>query len=483
MRLLAIDIGAESGRAVVGTFDGSRLTAEEVHRFANVPVRLAGTLHWDFLRIYGDVLDGIRTAGEVSSMGVDTWGVDFGLLDQRGRLLSNPVHYRDPRTAGAVEKATRHVSRAEIYAATGIQFMEINTLYQLFASAADVERAERLLLMPDLLNHFLCGSQVSEFTNATTTQCYDPRRGQWAVNLLNRLGIPSHVLPEVVPPATVLGQLLPDVVDQVGCPGIQVIAPGTHDTASAVAAMPLSADGTTAFLSSGTWSLVGLELPEPLINDAALQANVTNEGGVQGTTRLLKNVMGLWLVQQARHALSGRGAQSYEALTALAEHAPAGTAYIDPDDERFLRTANLLADVVAFCQETGQPAPGDDGTLVRVLLESLALKYAHVTEQLAGLTGRAIAAIHVAGGGTRNELLCQLTADATGLPVQAGAAEATAIGNLIVQALALGEIRSLEEGRELVRNSFPVRCYEPHGDWSAAREHFAHLLDRGVISR
>jgi rhamnulokinase len=474
MRLLAIDIGAESGRAVVGAFDGSRIITEEVHRFPNVPVRLGGTLFWDFLRIFGDVVDGIHKAGAVTSVGVDTWGVDFGLLDHKGRLLSNPVHYRDARTAGVMQQVVQRIPREAIYEATGIQFMEINTLYQLVASRAELERAERLLLMPDLVNHFLCGSDVSEFTNATTTQCLDPRRGEWANEMLERLGIPRRILPEVVPPGTVLGKLLPELGDQ----DLRVIAPGTHDTASAVAGMPLAAD--MAFLSSGTWSLVGLELPEPLVNAAALEANVTNEGGVAGTTRLLKNVMGLWLVQQARQGMPSR--PSYEALTALAEEAPAGTAFIDPDDERFLRTTDLPADVARFCQQTGQPSPGDDGTLVRVVLESLALKYAAVLEQLQRLTGRDIRALYVAGGGARNELLCQLTADATGLPMQAGAAEATAIGNLIVQAMALGEVASLAEGRELVRNSFPVRCYEPHGDWSAARDRFSQLLERGVLS-
>jgi rhamnulokinase len=486
LRLLAIDIGAESGRAVVGAFDGDRLSVEEAHRFANVPVRLGGTLHWDVLRIFGDVVDGIRKAGEVTSVGIDTWGVDFGLLDRQGRLLSNPVHYRDARTAGVMRQVLQRVPKEEIYAATGIQFMEINTLYQLVAAGADLERAERLLLMPDLLNHFLCGSSSGEFTNATTTQCFDPRRRQWAGELLARLGIPVRILPEVVAPGTVLGELLPEVAEQVGQHHLPVVAPGTHDTASAVAAMPLSADGTTAFLSSGTWSLIGLELPEPLIDQASLEANVTNEGGVAGTTRLLKNVMGLWLVQQARQAFAqygGQAAPSYESLTALAEHAPGGTAFIDPDAERFLRTTNLPRDVAAFCQETGQPVPADEGTLIRVLLESLALKYALVLEQLARLTGRQVRTLYVAGGGARNELLCQLTADATGRPVHAGAAEATAIGNLIVQALALGEVSSLAEGRELVRNSFPVRCFEPHGDWSAARERFSSLLDRGVISR
>jgi rhamnulokinase len=480
LRLLAIDIGAASGRAVVGDFDGERLTVDEAHRFPNVAVRLGGTLYWDVLRILADVQDGVRRAGEVAALGVDTWGVDFGLLDARGRLIGNPVHYRDGRTAGTLERMTQRVSRAEVYEATGIQFLEINTLNQLLAMAEaedpQLQSAERLLLMPDLINHFLCGSAVSEYTNATTTQCFDPRHGGWALELVERLGVPARIFPEVVPPGTMLGTLAER--------DTRVVAPATHDTGSAVAAMPLALDGATAFVSSGTWSLVGLEVHQPVINEQALAANVTNEGGVAGTTRLLKNVMGLWLVQEARRALGEPGAEppSYEALTTLAERAPSGTAFIDPDDARFLRPGDVRSAVTSYCGETRQPAPDDPGTLMRVLLESLALKYASVLGELQQLTGRAVASIYVVGGGARNELLCRLTANATGLPVLAGAAESTAIGNLIVQALALGELASLAEARELVALSFPARAYEPNGDWSAARERFAQLRNTGVIA-
>jgi rhamnulokinase len=480
LRLLAIDIGAESGRAVVGGFDGARLTVDEAHRFPNVAVRLGGTLYWDVLRILADVEEGVRRAGEVAALGVDTWGVDFGLLDARGRLIGNPVHYRDRRTAGTLERLSQRVSRAEVYEATGIQFLEINTLNQLLAMAdaedPQLHSAERLLLMPDLINYFLCGSAVSEYTNATTTQCFDPRRGGWALELVERLAIPARIFPEVVPPGTVLGTLAER--------GTRVVAPATHDTGSAVAAMPLALDGATAFVSSGTWSLVGLEVHQPVINEQALAANVTNEGGVAGTTRLLKNVMGLWLVQEARRALGEPGAEppSYEVLTTLAERAPSCTAFIDPDDARFLRPGDVRAAVTSYCGETRQPAPDDPGTLTRVLLESLALKYASVLGELQQLTGRAVSSIYIGGGGARNELLCRLTAAATGLPVLAGAAESTAIGNLIVQALALGELASLAEARELVALSFPARAYEPNGDWSAARERFAQLRNTGVIA-
>ncbi len=476
LRLLAIDVGAESGRAVVGHFDGARLTLDEAHRFPNVAVRLGSTLHWDFLRIFGDVLECIRKAEDVASVGIDTWGVDFGLLDRQGRLIANPVHYRDERTAGILERMTERVAQKEVYAATGIQFMEINTLNQLFAlvetSDPQLEEAERLLLMPDLLNHFLCGSSLSEYTNATTTQCYDPLRGGWALELLGRLNIPTQLFPEVVRPGTVLGSLEDHKT--------KVVAPATHDTGSAVAACPLAEDGSIAFLSSGTWSLVGLEVGQPFITEQAREANVTNEGGVNGTTRLLKNVMGLWLVQEARRSVAPDA--SYEALAHMAEQAPSGTAFVDPDDARFLRPSNIRAAVADYCHETGQTPPDDAATLVRVLLESLALKYATVIDLLATLTGRPIAGIHVVGGGARHELLCRLTADATGLPVYAGAVEATAIGNLVVQALALGELGSLKEARTLVAESFPARCYEASGDWTAARGRFARMLNTGVIA-
>jgi rhamnulokinase len=468
---------------MVGTFDGSRLELQEAHRFPNVPVRLGGTLHWDVLRLFGDIITGVRAAltlGEVASVGVDAWGVDFGLLDARGRLLGNPVHYRDRRTEGMLERANQRVAREAIYATTGIQFMAINTLYQLLAMAQshdpDLDRTERLLLIPDLLHHFLCGSDVGEYTNATTTQCFDVVSGTWAVELLSQLDIPTRIFPEIVPPGTFLGSLRADVAAEVGG-NMRVVAPGTHDTASAVAATPLPTDGSTAFLSSGTWSLLGLELRQPVLSVAAREGNLTNEGGVAGTIRLLKNVMGLWLVQEARRALVNSGsALSYEQLSAMAQSAPGVTAFVDPDDERFLRPGDLPTAVNAFCSETAQPPTADAGTLVRILLESLALKYAVVLRQLEAASGQAIDTIHIVGGGSNNAFLCQLTANASGLPVLAGPAEATALGNLIVQAISLGELASLAEARAVVAASFPARRYEPASDWSAARQRFAEML-------
>jgi rhamnulokinase len=474
LRLLALDLGAESGRALTGSFDGSRLNLEVAHRFPNLPVRMGGTLYWDFPRLFGDVLTGLQSAlaaGPVTSVGVDGWGVDFGLIDQRGRLIANPVHYRDTRTSGLLETALERVSKEDVYSRTGIQFMPINTLYQLLAMSgdADLERAHRLLMIPDLVHHFLCDSIVGEYTNATTTQCFDVSAGAWSASLLSDLDIPVRLFPEVVPPGTRLGPLRSDIGAT-----LTVIAPATHDTASAVVATPLAADGSTAYLSSGTWSLIGLELPRPVLTSEAREGNLTNEGGVAGTVRLLKNVMGLWLIQEARRALGVT--LSYDELTAQAAEAAPFSAFIDPDDERFLRPGDLPANVRAFCVESGQPPPIDTASLARVVLESLALKYAVVLRQLEAASGRTVRAIHVVGGGSQNTLLCQLTANASGLPVLAGPSEATSIGNLVVQAIALGELRSVVEARQVVSECWPAQRYEPAGDWSEPRQRFDRIL-------
>jgi rhamnulokinase len=485
VRLAAIDLGAESGRVVVGTFDGSRLSVEDVYRFPNVPVPVAGTLHWDVLRLFGDIVTGLRKAGStgpIASVGVDTWGVDFGLLDARGRLLANPVHYRDTRTDGMVEAACAVVPRDEIYATTGIQFMPINSLYQLLsmARAGDplLRQADRLLMMADLFAHFLSGASVAEYTLASTGQALDAVARDWARPMLERLGIPTGLLPEIVPPGTVAGPLLADLAGASGLGSTRVILPGSHDTASAVVGTPI-ASPSTAYLSSGTWSLIGLEVPQPVISPVSQRANLTNEGGVAGTIRLLRNVVGLWLVQESRRALWPTGdAPSYEDLAGMAGTAPAFTAFIDPDDERFLRPGDLPARVREFCAETGQPVPADTGTLMRVLLESLALRYAAAIDQLAAASGYPIEALHIVGGGANHRLLCRLTAGATGLAVRAGPVEATAIGNLAVQAIAAGELASVAEARELVARSFPITTYDPAGDWAEARARFAGIVAR-----
>lgn len=486
-RMVALDLGAESGRAVLGFFDGERLQVEEIHRFPNIPVRVRGTLFWDVLRLFDGVKEALgraaRTAGgAIAAIGVDAWGVDFALLDRRGHLVGNPVHYRDRRTEGMMEAVFQRVPPEEIYARTGIQFMPINTLYQLFAMVVRedplLEIARTFLTIPDLFHYWLSGVPACEFTNATTTQCYDPGRGKWAWDLLERLGIPTHLFPQIQSPGTILGPLQPEVAEEVGLPHALVIAPASHDTGSAVAAVPFEDPGA-AYISSGTWSLVGVEVRTPILEDRARRENFTNEGGVGGTFRFLKNVMGLWLLQECRRTWAARGqAWDYEALVRLAETAPPLQAFIDPDDPRFLPPGDMPVRIQAFCQETGQPVPQGPAEIVRCILESLALKYRWVIERLEVLLGRRIPAIHVVGGGSRNALLCQWTADACGRPVLVGPAEATAIGNLMVQAMALGAVGSLEEARAVIRRSFVPTCYAPASSdrWEAAYHRFVRML-------
>jgi rhamnulokinase len=484
--MVAVDLGAQSGRVAAGRFDGELLEVTEAHRFENEPVRLRDTLHWDILGIYREVLSGLgaaRTAaGPVDSIGVDSWGVDFGLVDRRGRLVGNPVHYRDHRRAAAFPSVLERVPARELYERTGIQILPINTIYELAAMAADGDRslevAETLLLIPDLLHFWLAGTRVAEWTNATTTSCLDARTGAWAGDLLDRAGIPARLLPELVAPGTPLGPLAADVAAETGIEAATVVAVGTHDTASAVAAVPLR-DSGSAYISAGTWSLVGVEVEEPLITDAAFAANLTNEGGVAGTFRLLRNVTGLWLLHECRRAWAAAGEEySYDEVVSLVDDAPALGSLVDPDDPRFAPPGDMPARIRAFCAETGQPEPAGAGAVTRCILESLALKHADSVDLLGSVTGTPITEIHVVGGGARNELLCRWTADAAGLPVLAGAAEATLLGNLLVQAIALGELESVADARAVVRWSFAPTVHEPAGTsaWAEARDRFAGLI-------
>ena len=460
--MAAVDLGAQSGRVALGNFDGDRLSVVEIHRFPNTPVRTRGTLYWDVLRLYEDVLEGLTVAaGEtkaVDSVGIDTWGVDFGLLDRDGRLVQNPVHHRDRRTEGAMDALFAEVPAREIYERTGIQLMRINTLVQLYAAVTADERAleiaETLLLIPDLLHYWLSGVAACEFTNATTTQCLDPRAQAWAYDLLERLRIPSGVFPEVVRPATVLGALLDEVAERTRLRRVVVVAPATHDTASAVAAVPFR-NQRSAYVSAGTWSLVGVELAAPLIDDRTFASNLTNEGGIGGTVRLLRNVNGLWLVHECQRTWASRGnVLDVPELVEMAEQAPPFRSFIDPNDPAFLPPGDMPDRIREFCARTNQPVPDEPGTVVRCILESLALKFRQTVELLARVTGDTPPELHIVGGGARNRLLCQWTADATGLLVLAGPEEATLVGNLIAQAIALGELASLEEAREVVRSSF-----------------------------
>jgi len=484
--ILAFDLGAESGRAMLGRLDSERLQLSEVHRFPNRPVASADGLHWDVQGLFAEIKRGLTLCceryGPPASIGVDTWGVDFGLLDGDGQLIFDPFHYRDRRTEGVMAEAFKRVPRRDIFEQTGIQFLPFNTLYQLFSMALDgsplLARAATFLTIPDLFNYRLTGRAVCEFTNATTTQFYDPRARAWATSLLQRLGIPTHFLPQVVMPGTHVGALLPAVAAETGAGSVPVVAPACHDTGSAVAAVPAEGDDF-AYISSGTWSLVGVEVREPVISDASLAANLTNEGGVGGRFRLLRNVAGLWLLQECRSCwAAGGAAPSYDELASLAEQAPPFVSLVDPDDPSFSSPPDMPAAVVDFCRRTGQTEPSDRATVVRCILESLALKYRWVLEQIEEVLGYRVSVIHVVGGGTRNRALCRFTADATGRPVVAGPAEATAAGNVIVQAMALGQVASLEEGRALVRRSFEPTVHEP-GDrapWDEAFGRFSTLL-------
>jgi rhamnulokinase len=490
---LGIDLGAESGRVVASRFDGGRLQLEELHRFPNGPIEVAGSWRWDVLRLWAEIRSGLSAAARfgtaVASVGVDGWGVDYVLLSKSGELLGQAFHYRDPRTEGVLDRAVRTVPRSAIFAATGIQFLPFNTLYQLLAaqerSPELLRVADRLLLVPDFFHWCLCGSTAIEFTNATTTQFFNPITRSWALELLDRFGLPTHMLGEVIYPGTQLGHLRPDVRSGTGLGAIAVIAPATHDTGSAVAAVPVSNTGKAnwAYISSGTWSLVGIELPEAHLSPTVLTRNLTNEGGIDGTYRLLKNVMGLWLIQRCRLAFQESGAEhNYETLVAAAEAAEPLRSLIDPDDARFLKPAHMPAEIASFCRETGQPVPETIGQFVRCCLESLALKYRLVLGWLEEVTNTRIEVVHIIGGGARNRLLNHLTANACGRLVLAGPVEATAIGNVLVQARAVGELGTLADGRAVVRESFPVERFDPQADsrWLEAIGRFGQLTARAV---
>ena len=469
LSFVAADLGAESGRVMVGRLDGDRLSISEAHRFDSRPVRLPDGRHTDVLRIFGEIQHGLGAAaaqgGEIASVGVDTWGVDLALLDADGLLLGNPYHYRDAIGGTVMERTFARVPRAEIFAATGVQLMEINTLFQLLRlqerGSAALAAARHLVMVPDLFSFWLSGRVASEYTIATTSQCLDVARGRWATGLLERLSLPAAIFGEIVPPGTVLGDLLPHVAEEAGLPRRPVIAVGGHDTALAVAAVPAAGEGF-AYLSSGTWSLLGAEIPRPCIGEASRAANFTNEGGVGGTIRFLKNLCGLWLVQECRRHWARQGeADSYDRLTEMAAAASAFRSLLDVDDPAFAAPGDMPARIQAYCRQTGQPVPETRGEIVRTALDSLALKYRYVLAQMESILERRLEPLHVVGGGARNRLLCQLAADATGRAVVAGPVEATAAGNVLMQAVALGHLGSLAEAREVVRRSFEIATFEP----------------------
>ena len=477
---LAIDLGAESGRTIIGSLNDSLLSLTETHRFANGPVHLNDGLHWDVLRLWSDIKEGIYKSAKIENkldgIGLDTWGVDFALLDRNGALLSNPFHHRDARTDGILDNAFKRMSRAEIFKNTGIQFMQFNSLYQLLAMALQksplFEIATSFVTIPDLFNYWLSGEITNEFTNATTTQCFDPHKRTWSKNILDAFDIPSHLFKPVSDPGTQIGNLLPHLAEETGAGAIPVLLPACHDTGSAVVAVPAPAGNQDfAWISSGTWSIMGVEMNQPVVNEKALEYNFTNEGGVFNTWRLSKNVMGLWPVQECRREWTRRGEEmSFDALTQLASESDAFVSIIDPDYVEFLHPGDMPARIQKFCADTNQRVPQTKGEIIRVSLEGVALKYRLVLERLEELTNKHLDPIHIIGGGTKNHLLNQLTADSTGRTVITGPVEATAIGNILMQAIGMKHLSSLGEAREVVRASFEPEVYEPKrtADWDEA---------------
>ncbi|WP_190813941.1 rhamnulokinase [Saccharopolyspora pogona] len=473
MRLAAVDLGASSGRVMAGSIGPEHLALEEIRRFPNSGVRAGSTLYWDVLGIYREMLTGIAEAGPVEGVGIDSWAVDYGLLDSSGALLGNPVHYRDDRTDGVPERVAETVPERELYDITGLQQLPFNTLYQLVSEGDRLRAAETMLLIPDLLGYWLTGRIGAERTNASTTQLYDVRSRTWATGLAARVGIPSRLLPPLRDPGEQIGSLLPDLAAELALPQLPVVAVGSHDTASAVVAVPAEPGSTFAYISSGTWSLVGLELDQPELGEAALAANFTNEGGVDGKIRFLRNVMGLWVLQETLRTWTARGRQlALPDLLAKAADAPPLAAVVDIDAPAFLAPGDMPARIEQACRETGQRPPESPGEFVRCIVDSLALAYRRTVRQGAALAGKTVDVVHVVGGGARNELLCQLTADACEVPVLAGPIEAAALGNVLVQARALGaELPDLAVMRALVRRTQPLRRYVPTGgDWAAAEE-------------
>ncbi|MEC2343012.1 rhamnulokinase [Paenibacillus barengoltzii] len=508
--VLAFDLGASSGRAFIGEIRSEspddttgaaavmpgvrKLHITEIHRFPNVPVQIGGHLHWDTPMLLREIKSGIRKAFQAGyrpeSCAIDTWGVDFGLLDRNGELLGIPYHYRDRQTEGLVEEVSALVGAERLFRESGLQFMPFNTLYQLYAmkkaGSPKLDLAETLLLTPDLLSYFLTGQRVCEFTMATTTGLFDPGRGAWNAALMDELGIPSGIFSDPVPPGTVIGELTAEVCAELDVPPIKVVAAASHDTESAAAAVPADTPAF-AYLVSGTWSLLGTQMAKPLLTPAVLERQFSNEGGVDGTYHLLKNIMGLWILQECKRKWEQAGeAYTYAELVEMAEQAEPLRSLIDPDDLRFMNPADMPEEIRAYCRDTGQPVPDSPGAFARCILESLALRYRQVLEQAEELTGSRFTGLHMVGGGTQNELLCRLTAEAIGRPVWAGPVEASAIGNLLVQLRTGGWLHDLQEGLEMVKASFPIQVYEPEQAtrpedekrsalWAAAYERFERL--------
>ncbi len=490
LKMLAIDLGASSGRGIVGTFDGDKLSLRENHRFPNEPVLINGAFRWDIMRIFHEIKLAMGKCAtsddrDIASMGIDTWGVDYGFIDKCGQLMDNPYNYRDLRTTGMQEKAFELVPKSEIYKTTGIQFVNLNSLFQLLATKNSAhpwqfDVADKLLFIPDLLNYFLTGIPACEYTIASTSQMLDAKKRDWAYDMMKALGLPTDLLQKIVMPGNVLGDILPGVTDEIGKLNAKVVNVASHDTASAVVSVP-SDNKDFVYISSGTWSLMGCEYPEPLINPLTEKYNFTNEGGFDNSIRLLKNIMGLWLEQESKRQWEREGEKTtYDQLSDMAMASEPLKCFIDPDSPEFTPPGDQPRRIAEFCRRTGQYVPQSKGEIIRCIFESLAMKYRYVVKAIEEIRGTKVPSINIVGGGTKEAPLCQLTANACGIPVYAGPVEATAIGNLLVQAIAMGEIRDLAEAREVVRRSFEIKCYEPQGTdaFDAAYERFVSILGK-----
>ena len=484
-RVLAFDFGASSGRAIIGCFDGDKITLEEVHRFSNDPVSVGGTVYWDVLRLFYEIKQGIvkaKIAGGFDSIGIDTWGVDFGLIDSEGKLMENPVHYRDTRTAGLVEESFKTMPKEKLYGITGIQFMELNTLFQLISLKKYrpwmLERADKMLFMPDLFGYMLTGKMCAEYSIASTSQLIDLETKSWSEEIIDSFGIKKSLFAPLVKPGTVLGELSKEICEECGVDPVPVISVCGHDTQSAITSVPCE-DGNFAFLSSGTWSLFGTELGKPIVNETSMNINITNEGGFDGSTGFLKNIIGLWLIQESRRQWKREGEEySYADLEKLALAAEPFKCFIDPDAPEFVPHGNIPERVREFCRKTGQFVPETVGEIMRCIYESLAMKYRLTFEKLRECTERDYPVIHVIGGGTKDGLLCQMTANSCDRTVKAGPIEATVMGNVAVQLMSDGSVKNIGQARKIVAESSELKTFEPKDTdkWAEAYEDFLKIV-------
>jgi rhamnulokinase len=488
VNVLAFDFGASSGRAILGAFDGEKITLTETHRFSNDPVSVNSHLHWDVLRLFHEIKEGIlktvnKGLGDISSLGIDTWGVDFGLIGKNGEMLSNPYHYRDTRTAGMIEKANDIAGGDFIYNQTGIQTIWFNTLYQLLSMKESrsmlLEMADKLLFMPDLFNYFLTGVKLTEYSIASTSQLLDARNKNWSDEIINKFGFNRSLFTDIISSGTIIGNITEDISSELRLPKIPVVAVAGHDTGSAVASVPFEDTQSSVFISSGTWSLMGAELSEPCISKKSMDYNFTNEGGVFGTIRFLKNIMGLWIIQECRRQWQREGEDvSFAELENTAWQSEGLVSFIDPDDDSFATPGNMPERIKNYCAETNQPIPETKGDIIRCVAQSLALKYRSTLESIEDVLGRPIKIINMVGGGIKDKMVCSFTANATGRTVKAGPVEATAAGNIIMQLFALGEINSLAQGREIVKRSFDFHEYTPQegGKWDEAYQKYLKII-------